>query len=227
MAPTNGPAPTQSRHSARCSRRRLRGRISCASGTGLITMFDYLAVLISVVLGLAVTHVLTGISAAINRRDRAPLDWLQIFWAVDVLAYVLAVWWGMYWWKHLTTWTVQEFAFLTSYAIVLFLMASALFPGEVGHGADQPSSFERNRLWFFSLLLAAHLIDIPETAAKQVNGLRAVPPQYWFAGPAFILIAVTGLLSSRRRVHAVLAPAWLAVLVGYEVFSALDQIVAS
>jgi hypothetical protein len=189
-------------------------------------MFDYLAVLISVVLGLAVTHVLTGISAAINRRDQVQLDWLQLFWAVNVLAYVLAVWWGMYWWKHLTTWTVQEFAFLTIYAIVLFLMASALFPGGGDRGPPQLSSFERNRLWFFGLLLAAHLIDIPETAAKQADGLRAVPPQYWFAGPAFILIAVTGLITRRRKVHAVLAPAWLAVLVGYEVFSALDQIVA-
>ena len=45
-------------------------------------------------------HVLTGISAAINRRHHIRLDWVQLFWAVNVLAYVLAVWWGMYWWKH-------------------------------------------------------------------------------------------------------------------------------
>jgi hypothetical protein len=189
-------------------------------------VFDYLAVLISVVLGLAVTHVLTGISGAINRRHRVPLDWVQLFWGLNVLAYVLAVWWGMYWWKHLAVWTVQEFAFLTSYAIVLFLMASALFPGEVGRSEAEQATFLRNRQWFFGLLLAAHIIDIPETAAKQLDGLRAVPPQYWFAGPTFIAIAVTGVLTARRRVHQILAPAWLTVLVGYEVFSALDQIVA-
>src|SRR6478735_4522313 len=160
-------------------------------------MFDYLAVLISVVLGLAVTHVLTGISGAINRRHHVRLDWVQLFWAVNVLAYVLAVWWGMYWWKHLAVWSVQEFVFLTTYAIVLFLMASALFPAEVGSSDPEQATFARNRSWFFGLLLAAHLADIPETAAKQFDGLRAVPPQYWFAGPTFILIAVTGLLTSR------------------------------
>jgi hypothetical protein len=189
-------------------------------------MFDYLAVLISVVLGLAVTHVLTGISGAINRRHHVRLDWVQLFWAINVLAYVLAVWWGMYWWKHLAVWTVQEFVFLTTYAIVLFLMASALFPGDGGRSDPEQATFERNRTWFFGLLLAAHLIDIPETAAKQADGLRAVPPQYWFAGPAFIAIALTGLLTSRRTVHAILAPAWLIVLVSYEIFSALDRIVA-
>ena len=116
-------------------------------------------------------------------------------------------------------WTVQEFVFLTTYAIVLFLMASALFPAEVGRSDAEQATFARNRTWFFGLLLAAHLIDIPETAAKQSDGLRAVPPQYWFAGPAFIAIALTGLLTSRRRVHALPAPAWLTVI-AYGVFRA-------
>jgi hypothetical protein len=189
-------------------------------------MFDYLAVLISVVLGLAVTHVLTGISGAINRRERVSPDWIQVWWGVNVLAYVLAVWWGMYWWKHLTVWTVQEFAFLTGYAIVLFIMASLLFPTEAGEESAATAPLWRNRRWFFGMLLAAHLIDVPETAAKQVDGLRDVPEQYWFAAPAFVTIAFAGLVTQKRQVHALLAPAWLAVLVGYEVFSALDQIVA-
>ena len=188
-------------------------------------MFDYLAVLISVVLGLAMTHILSGASSAINRRQHVPLDWIQLFWGFNVLAYVLAVWWGMYWWKHLAVWTVQTFAFLTGYAIVVFLMASALFPGEGGHSELEAGAFDRNRVWFFSLLLIAHLIDIPETAAKQSDGLRAVPPEYWIVAPSFIAVAITGLLSSRRKIHRLLAPAWLTILMSYEIFSALDQIV--
>src|SRR5437588_11610984 len=136
------------------SRPAFHQRIRCIPATRCSTMFDYLAVLISVVLGLAVTHVLTGISAAINRRHHVRLDWVQLFWAVNVLAYVLAVWWGMYWWKHLTVWTVQEFVFLTTYAIVLFLMASALFPAEAGRSDSEQTTFARNRMWFFALLLA-------------------------------------------------------------------------
>ena len=188
-------------------------------------MFDYLAVLIAGVLGLAVTHVLTGISGAINRRHRVKPDWIQIWWGTNILGYVLGVWWGMYWWKHLTVWTVQEFAFLTSYAIVLFLTASLLFPWEGGEGSAAEPALWRNRRWFFGMLLAAHVIDLPETAAKQVDGLRAVAGLYWVAEPAFLAIAVAGLVTAKRNVHAVLAPAWLAVLIGYELFSALDRIV--
>jgi len=189
-------------------------------------VFDYLAVLISVVLGLAVTHVLSGFAGTINRRASVRPDWVQLFWGVNVLGYVLGVWWGMYWWKHLSVWTVQQFVFLTAYSIVLFMMASTLFPAEDNRGEEGESAFWRNRRWFFGLLLAAHLIDIPETAAKQVDGLRAVPPEYWVVAPAFLAIALAGLLTRDRKVHAALAPAWLTVLVGYEVFSALDRIVA-
>ena len=188
-------------------------------------MFDYLAVLISVVLGLAIIHILTGISNAIDRRSSTAPDWLQLFWAVNVLAFVLAVWWGMYWWKHLDVWTVEAFAFLTAYAVALFMLASTLFGREGASENRENTALWRNRRWFFGFLLATHLIDIPETVAKQADGLRAVPPQYRIVAPAFIGIALTGLLTARRRVHTVLAPAWLAVLIGYEVFSSLDYIV--
>src|SRR6476469_4318805 len=184
-------------------------------------MFDYLAVLISVVLGLAVTHALTGASEAINRRRTVTPDWMQLFWALNVVLYVLALWWGMYWWHHLTSWTVQTFFFLTGYAVILFLLSSALFPGEAEGG------FIANRRWFFGLLIAAHLLDIPETAAKQLDGLRAVPTPYLIVAPAFLTIAAAGWWSPSRRVHAVLAPAWLAVLISYEVFSSLERIVSS
>jgi hypothetical protein len=77
------------------------------------------------------------------------------------------------------------------------MMASLLFPWEAGEGSAATPALWRNRRWFFGLLLAAHLIDIPETAAKQADGLRAVPGQYFFAAPAFLAIAVIGLTTQR------------------------------
>ena len=47
-------------------------------------MFDYLAVLILVVLGLAVTHTLGGV---IKQRHHLRLDWLRLFWGLNVLVY--------------------------------------------------------------------------------------------------------------------------------------------
>jgi hypothetical protein len=44
--------------------------------------------------------------------------------------------------------------------------------------------------------------------------------------PLFIAIAVTGLVTANRKVHAVLAPAWLILMLGYETLTSLDKIVS-
>ncbi len=81
--------------------------------------------------------------------------------------------------------------------------------------------------WFFGVLLAAHLCDLPETAAKQVASLRGVPDLYRIVEPVFLAIAVTGLVTSRRAIHALWAPLWLVTLLIYLICSSLDRIAVS
>ena len=110
----------------------------------------------------------------------------------------------MFWWKHLQSWTVQEFFFLALYTIVVFLLASALFPHEYGPGHDCEAYFFRNKSWFSGLQIAAFLFDVPETLMKSLDGLRGVPVQYFLFLPTVILIGIIGLWSDNRKVHAAL-----------------------
>jgi magnesium-transporting ATPase (P-type) len=189
-------------------------------------MFDYLAVLISVIFGLALTYILTAWSRIIQFRRTSRPCWIQLSWSLNVIVYLLGVWWGMFWWKHLREWTIQEFLFLTGYAIILYMLAAILFPDEGMADARHEGHFFDNRRWFFGLLLLVHLVDIPETAAKQVSGLRGIPWQYAVAEPIFITIAAAGLASGNRRLHTLLAPAWLITILSYLTLTSLDRIVA-
>jgi hypothetical protein len=190
-------------------------------------MFDYLGILISVILGLGLTHLLLGCSRLIQMRDSVKIYWVQLVWCANILFLVLAIWWGMFWWKHLQVWTITMFFFLAIYAIILFLLASLLFPGEFREGFDAEEHFYRNKNWFFGTLLLAMLIDIPETTLKGVDSLRDVPPQYALFLPVSMVIAIIGLASRRRTVHAVIAVAWSLALFAYLTLSPLDRIVAS
>jgi hypothetical protein len=64
-------------------------------------MFADLGVLISVVLGLALTHLLRGLSKLIQMRHSVKLYWMHIVWTINILLYVLGLWWGMYGWNKL------------------------------------------------------------------------------------------------------------------------------
>lgn len=190
-------------------------------------MFDYLAILICVILGLALTHLLIGVSRLMQARHEVRIYWVQLAWMFNIVLYILALWWGMFWWKHLQTWTVQEFFFLALYTIVVFLLAAALFPHECGAGHDCQTYFFRNKTWFFGLLTTAWLFDLPETLLKSLDGLRGVPFEYFLFLPTMLLINAVGLSSSNRRVHAALPLLWLATIVAYETATSIDRIVAT
>ena len=190
-------------------------------------MFDYLGVLISIILGLALTHLLRGWGRLIQLRHTARIYWVQVVWSLNIVIYVLGVWWGMFWWKHLQVWTFQEFVFLTGYAIVLFMLAFVLCPMEPHEDADFEAFFYDNKQWFFGIQLLAFLIDIPETLAKGVAHIRDTPREYVVLIPIILALNVIGLCTRNRRVHAALCLVWLAAIVSYLVFTSLDRIVTA
>jgi hypothetical protein len=178
-------------------------------------MFDYFGVLISVILGLALTHLLRGLAKLIQMRHEVRPYWVHIVWTLNVVMFVLEIWWGMFWWRGLQEWTVEWFYFISAYAIVLFMWASMLFPPEFSSGLDFEKHFFSNRYWFFGIQSVVVLMDVPETLAKGAAHLRDVPKQYGFIVTALLVISVSGLLSGRRRVHGLLCMAWMLIILSY------------
>src|ERR1022692_306349 len=178
-------------------------------------MFDYFGVLISVILGLALTHLLRGLGRIIQMRHETRSYWVHIVWTINVVIFVLAIWWGMYWWKGLMDWTVEWFFFIAVNAVTLFMWAYVLFPAEFAPGVDFEAFFYANRRWFFGLQTVVVLMDLPETLQKAAMHLRPVPPQYLYVIAGLVLISVVALITERRRVHAVLCIAWLLTILSY------------
>ena len=54
-------------------------------------MFDYFGVLISIILGLALTHLLRGLAKLIQMRHEVEPYWVQIVWTLTVTIFVLAI----------------------------------------------------------------------------------------------------------------------------------------
>jgi hypothetical protein len=187
-------------------------------------MFDYLGVLLSVIFGLALTNVLFGLSTLIQLRRTARPYWVQIVWAAATIIYVLAVWWGMFWWRQLASWRFEGFLFLVGYAIVIFMWAAMLFPPSPSEDTDYKAYYFSNRRWFFGLMALAQALDIPETLAKQTNGLRDVPIEYRLFLPFVMILSLIGWVTPNRRAHGIIAIAFLGAQIAYLTLSALDRI---
>ena len=57
--------------------------------------FGHLSVLISIILGLAITQLLQGLRGLVLERSRIRLYWIPIAWAAIVLLICVQAWWAI------------------------------------------------------------------------------------------------------------------------------------
>jgi len=77
----------------------------------MISSFEYVTVLISIVLGLGITQILTGIARLIQKRDKLIIYWPHLLWILFILFLHVQEWWVMYELKTMMQWRVACFSF--------------------------------------------------------------------------------------------------------------------
>lgn len=174
-----------------------------------MTSFEYLSVFVAVIMGLAVTRILSAIGGSLRHRRSITAYWAHSCWVFNVLVYVISVWWTLFAWNQLPEWNYFLFIFIVLYAVVLYLLTDVLYPDHVRPGLDMEAHFLEHRGPFFGLLLVAVLLDIPETVMKDLAGLRPVPASYWVLHTVWLVVSLVGILTANRRVHVALPVLWL------------------
>ncbi len=119
--------------------------------------FSYLSVLISIILGLAVTQVLQGFRGLILARSRLRAYWPSVVWGALLLLLDVQAWWAMYdlrYYQYDHTWTFVDFAVVLSETVPLYLLAGLVFPDIGIQGeTDLRSHYFDNHRWFFVLAI--------------------------------------------------------------------------
>lgn len=168
--------------------------------------FSYLSVLISIILGLAVTQVLQGFRGLMLARSRVHGYWPCIVWAVLVLVIAAQEWWAMYGLRVRTTshWTFPDFGFVLLQTVPLYLLAGLVLP-DVGSepGVDLRDHYYAHHRWFFSLLVLLVLIGV--FRARVFIGAWPVPLDLGFQ-TFFAVGAAFGAWTRREWYHKLLAP---------------------
>ena len=128
--------------------------------------FEYLTVLVSVVVGLSVTSFLTNVARIIHVRSDVTISWVQLMWSATILIWTVAFWWFTFVLAEQQQWTYPLFVFLLAYATLLFLLMALLFPEGVPADHDYRAQFMRNRVWYFGVFLLFLCIDVVDFFIK-------------------------------------------------------------
>lgn len=103
--------------------------------------FEYVVVLISIILGLGITQILTGIADLIHQHQRVRFYWPHLLWIVLGLVLHVQEWWITYDLRDFGPWRLPTFLFIMLYPVNLFILARLLFPHITEHGTIDLQEF--------------------------------------------------------------------------------------
>jgi hypothetical protein len=173
--------------------------------------FSYLSVLISLILGLAITQVLKGFRGIMQSRLRLIGYWPTVLWAILIMVIAVQSWWSMYGLRHYQPWTFFGFSAVLAQTVVLYLLAALVLPDFFGDTAvNLREHYYGHRKWFFALLVLLIVASI----GKQLVLQGSLPPPVDLGFHlAFAAMGVTGMAIARPRYHEALVVA-AALLIG-------------
>ena len=90
--------------------------------------FSYLSVLLSVILGLAVTQILQGFRGLVLSRAKVRVYWPVIAWAILLLLICVQHWWSMFGMRNRHNWTFLQFAVVLLNTVFIYMIAGLVFP---------------------------------------------------------------------------------------------------
>lgn len=176
----------------------------------MISAFEYVTVFISIILGLGVTQILTGIADLVHQSGRVKVYWPHLVWILCVLILHVLEWFVTFDLRMFNGWRLPVFLFVLLYPIVLFITARLLFPfGLSDEMVDLKDFYYKNyrKIFLFASILAfLSLLDNFIMRAYLLEDL---------IGPSLVLIllgSMAFLKISQPIVHKAVALFMLVVL---------------
>lgn len=95
-----------------------------------MTQHEYVFVAISIILGLAITRLLSFVAALIRARKRVTFHWATALWGACVMLFILQLWWVGWELRTVQDWTIVDFFVLVIGSICVYGAAELALPTE-------------------------------------------------------------------------------------------------
>lgn len=184
-----------------------------------MTPFEHLTVLVSIVLGLGLTHLLASLHRVIQARRHVRLYWLSLVWTVLIFVSQVEWWWAIFAQRQHMQWNFFYFLFVLLSPVSLYLASAFALPDiEPGESYDLREYYYGNRGWFFATVAAGPGLDAIR---------RAIEAGSWrdfgaLSNAISVLLLVTLCISRRPLVHVVITLLTGGLFLYFIVSSALE-----
>ena len=166
-----------------------------------MTAFEYLGVFISVIFGLAISHLLSGFGSIIQLRKRLTIYPLHLIFSINGVFYLAANWWAYFQWNLNDDWNFIHFMLLLSMSIALYLISDLLMPKHIDADTDFKKHYFAHHKPIYLNFIIYGILDIPESIMKAAAGNNQVTSLFPLYVVFYMMFAIIGYFSSNEKVH--------------------------
>jgi len=178
--------------------------------------FSYLSVLISIVLGLGVTHLLAGAAKLIRFRADVRLYVPSLVWIGLLFLLHVQIWWAVFELRGLSDWTFFSFLLVLAIPTLAYLLSALLIPDfDRETTVDLKASYFENRRWFFGLFTLIPLVSLIQEGVIRGSIQWGADPVFRLG---FLVLGLVGFSTRHERTHQWLAPVGFVAFAGYIAF---------
>lgn len=180
-------------------------------------LFEYIAVLTSIIIGLGMAQLLRGLAGLIQLKDKSSIYWIHLCW-VGYMFFTLVFWW---WWEFnlgaIEQWTFDVYFFVVFYAFVLFMICALLFPSSLNEYGDYKNYFYSMRSWLFGLLSGTYALDLIDSLLKGQEYFQNLGLEYLITSAVQFSFCVVAIWTRNERYHVVFAIGMFAYQVSWAI----------
>lgn len=175
--------------------------------------FSYLSVLLSIILGLAVTQILQGFRGILQSRARVRLYWPTITWSALLLLIYVQSWWAMFGLRNHENWDFAGFAVVILHIVALYMMAGIILPDfPPREPVDLREHYYAHHAWFFGIAILTVLASL----AKDLVLGHGLPDRTNVTFHCvFFVLAVIAAITRREWFHKTAAVLMVVLFVFY------------
>ena len=175
--------------------------------------FNYLSVLISIILGLAIAQVLQGVRGLVLTRSKVKLYTPTIIWTGMALLIPIQGWWASFSMHQQASWNFLALLTIVLQATSVYMIAALILPDAKGDTTvDLREHYFAHRHWFFGAVLSSVVFSL----LKELLLYDRLPhPLNLSFQLAFGVIAIIAMLVRREWLHKLLAPVTALLLLLY------------
>ena len=105
--------------------------------------FEYLSVLIAIIVGIGIAHLLMSLGRILGEADRLKTDLVHLIWTANIFLALIAFWWWGINLRSMEAWSFLPFLFVLLSASMWVLMAAILYPVAVRRQSIWPAGRPR------------------------------------------------------------------------------------